>query len=276
MKLSVVLSTDPAKFDAVVYKGGIQDNIAQIADIGYDGVELAVRDPAQLDVDGIKRMLVQHKLEVPAIGTGQAFGEDGLSFTDEKAEVRARAVARIKSHIRLGADLDAVVILGLIRGVTPNGVSHDQAMDWLVQALQECAEMASKLNVKLALEPINRYETDLINTLEEGIALLQQVGTGGRALGLLPDTFHMNIEEPSITASLRLAAPSIFHFHVADSNRWYPGAGHLDFKHILSVLSDELGYHGWISAETLPYPDPKTAAVQGLACLRACLAGEIV
>jgi sugar phosphate isomerase/epimerase len=274
MKLSIVLSIDAAKFDAVVYKGTVYDNIAQIADLGYDGVELAVRDPAQLDVNAIKRVLAKHDLRVPAIGTGQAYGEDGLSFTDVKEQVREAAVARITNHIRLGADLEAVVILGLIRGVTPPDVGQAQAMSWLVQALQKCAEMASKLNVKLAIEPINRYETDLINTIEQGMALLQRVGADGQVLGLLPDTFHMNIEEPSIAASLRMAAPSIFHFHVADSNRWHPGAGHLDFRRILSVLI-ELDYQGWVSAETLPYPDPETAAEQGLAHLRNCLVGAI-
>jgi sugar phosphate isomerase/epimerase len=80
----------------------------------------------------------------------------------------------------------------------------------------------------------------------------------------------MNIEEPSIAGSMRRAADTIFHFHVADSNRWYPGAGHLDFAHILAVLRDDVGYEGWVSAEMLPRPDPETAAVRALAHLRQC------
>jgi sugar phosphate isomerase/epimerase len=263
----------PTRFEAVVFKGNFSENAAAVAGLGYDGLELAIRDPAQIDLAAVTRVLARHDLVVPALGTGQAYGEEGLSFTDGDEAVRAAAVARIKDHIGLAAELQAVVILGLIRGRTPPGIERTQAMAWLVAALDECAEVAERVGVQLVIEPINRYETDLINCIEEGLDLLAQVGADGRTLGLLPDTFHMNIEEPSIPASLRRAAPHIFHFHVADSNRWYPGAGHLDFKKILALLRDEAGYDGWVSAETLPYPDIGTAAERGLRHLQACVAG---
>jgi 5-keto-L-gluconate epimerase len=273
LRLSTVLSTQPAQFDAIVYKGDVDDNIGRIAEIGYDGVELAVRDPALLDVDGLEQSLRKHGLAVPALGTGQAYGEEKLSFTAVDPDVRSRAIARIKNHIELAQRFNAVVIVGLIRGVTPPGADKVQAMRWLVQALGECCEDAMRADVRLVLEPINRYETDLINTVEEALLLLERVGCSN--LGLLPDTFHMNIEEPSIEHSMRKAAPALFHFHVADSNRWYPGAGHLDFKSILLVLKEELNYTGWISAETLPYPDPRTAAEQGLKKLRGVLSEAV-
>ena len=82
--------------------------------------------------------------------------------------------------------------------------------------------------IRLALEPINRYETTLINNAAQGLELIERVGADN--FGLLLDTFHMNIEEPSIEDSIRQTGDRIFHFHVADSNRWYPGAGHLDFS----------------------------------------------
>ena len=175
MKLSTVLSTQPAQFDAVVYKGNIHENIARIARLGYDGVELAVRDPSLLDIPAIEKTVMQHNLAVPAIGTGQAYGEEKLSFTDVSPDVRVRAISRIKSHIKLAKIFDAVVILGLIRGVTPSGESPDQALTWLVEALRECADTASRANVLLVIEPINRYETDLINNIEEGMLLIEQV-----------------------------------------------------------------------------------------------------
>ena len=100
-------------------------------------------------------------------------------------------------------------------------------------------------------------ETDLIVTVSEGLELIEKVGADN--FGLLLDTFHMNIEEPSIEQSIRRAGDSIFHFHVADSNRWYPGAGHLDFKLIVDVLN-EIDYTGYLSAEILPLPNPDTCA----------------
>jgi sugar phosphate isomerase/epimerase len=116
----------------------------------------------------------------------------------------------------------------------------------------------------LALEPINRYETMLIKTTAQGLYLLERVVADN--FGLLLDTFHMNIEEPDIQASIRRCGPHIFHFHVADSNRWYPGAGHLDFRAILKTLF-ATGYPGWVSGEFLPKPDAETAAQKSITCL---------
>lgn len=271
MKFSVVLSTDPTQFNAVAFQGDFEENVARIADIGYAGVELAIRDPGQIDVAAVEQVIARNNLVVPAIGTGQAYGEDKLSFTSPDEAVRAEAMARIKAHIWLAAELEAVVILGLIRGAVPPGVAREQAMGWLVGALRDCASVAARMGVQMVIEPISRAETDLINTIDEGLDLLAAVGADGGTLGLLPDTYHMNIEEASMEESMRSAAGHIFHFHVADSNRRYPGAGDLDFGRILSLLEDDLGYEGWVSAETLPYPDAITAARKGLAHLQASI-----
>lgn len=260
MKLSIVLSTQPASFSALAYKGELESNIAKIAGLGYDGLELAVRDPAALDVEYLTALLQKHTLGVPAIGTGQAYGEEGLSFTDPDAAMRNGAVDRIKSQIDLAGRLNAVVIIGLIRGKS----SGARSRTWLEEALRACSEYAARTDVRLALEPINRYETDLVNTVVEGLELIQRVGAAN--LGLLLDTFHMNIEEPSIERSMRLARERLFHFHIADSNRWYPGAGHLDFGHVVQVLND-MNYTGFLSAEILPLPDADTCAEKTMATM---------
>lgn len=266
MKLSIVLSTQPAQFDAVAFKGDFERNVARIAEMGYDGVELAIREPRRLDGDEVVRVLDRYGLRVPAIGTGQAWGEEGLSFTDPDPEVRAAAIQRVKEHVPFAARVQAQIIIGLLRGIVKPGVSHEQAMRWLIEALQECSEAAALAGVRLCLEPINRYETTLINNVAQGLELIEAVGADN--FGLLLDTFHMNIEEPSIEASLRAAGSRLFHFHVADSNRWYPGAGHIDFAHLLSVLQD-IGYDGWVSGEFMPLPDGDTAAREAIAHLRA-------
>ncbi|MEW5871541.1 MAG: 5-keto-L-gluconate epimerase [Chloroflexota bacterium] len=265
MKLSIVLSTHAARFDAVAFKGDFAANIARIAGWGYQGVELAIRDPNLVDATELERSLLAQGLKVPAIGTGQAWGEEGLSFTSQEADVRAAAVARIQSHIPLAERFNAIIILGLIRGVTPQGQTHMQSMQYLIESLQECTSAAAPRGVRFALEPLNRYETDLIHSVADGLKLLERVGSSN--LGLLLDTFHMNIEEPSIEASIRACGKHIFHFHVADSNRWHPGAGHLDFKSILSALFDT-GYTGYVSGEFMPRPDAGTAARRNIDFLR--------
>jgi len=266
MKLSVVLSTHAAAFQAVAFKGDFEANVAKIASWGYDGVELAVRDPAMVNAGRLERVISEQGLTVPAIGTGQAWGEEGLSFTSDDPAVRAAAIERITSHVPLAAHLDAIVILGLIRGITPKGQTHEQSMAYLVDAVQQCAAAADGTGVRFALEPMNRYETDLIHTAAEGMDLIERVGKDN--FGLLLDTFHMNIEEPDIGDSIRACGDRIFHFHVADSNRWHPGAGHLDFGAILDELS-RTGYRGFISGEFMPLPDADAAAQNAVDYLRA-------
>jgi len=278
MKLSIVLSTHTAQFQAVAFKGDFESNVAKIAGMGYDGVELAIRDPGLVDAGDLLRVVSDHGLEVPAIGTGQAWGEEGLSFTDPDPAVRAAAIDRVKSHVPLAARLGAacgersrtVIIIGLLRGIVKAGVTHGQAMEWLVEALQACCAAASAASaapgaVRIALEPINRYETTLINNVDQGLELVEQVGADN--MGLLLDTFHMNIEDAVIEDSIRACGDRIFHFHVADSNRWYPGAGHLDFGSILDALF-ATGYQGFVSGEFMPLPDADTGAERGIGYLR--------
>lgn len=265
MKISLVLSTHAASFEPLVYQGDLERNVAKIASLGYDGVELAVRDPNLLDREDLRRLMADHGLEVSAIATGQAHSEEGLSFTDPDQSVRARAIERIIDQIDLASTLEAIVIVGLIRGRVVEGVGRERAMDWLAAALEECLEEAARREVKLALEPLNRYETELINTVAEGLSLVAQMKADN--FGLLLDTFHMNIEEPSIEESILQAGPHIFHFHVADSNRWYPGGGHLEFATFVAALR-EVGYQGYLSVEVLPLPDAQRSAERAIEHLR--------
>jgi sugar phosphate isomerase/epimerase len=265
MKTAIVLSTHAAQFNAVAFKGDFEANVAKIATWGYNGVELAIRDPRLVDADALLTVVNRHELEVPAIGTGQAWGEEGLSFTDPDPDVREAAIQRVCDHVPFAARTGAVIIIGLLRGIVKPGVEHEQAYAWLVEALQRCSAAAAPHSVRLVLEPINRYETTLINNVDQGLALIEAVGADN--FGLLLDTFHMNIEEPKIENSIRAAGDRIFHFHVADSNRWYPGAGHLDIKSILDALF-ATGYQGFVSGEFMPLPDADTSAERSIAYLR--------
>lgn len=268
MKLSIVLSTQQAKFNAVAFKGDLETNVAKIAGWGYDGVELAIRDPKLIDVDDIQTIIDKHGLTVPAIGTGQAWGEERLSFPDPDPAVRAAAIQRVKDHVPVAAHFGATIIIGLLRGIVRPGVSETQAMAWVVEALQKCSQAAAPYGVRLALEPINRYETTLINNVNDGLDLIERVGADN--FGLLLDTFHMNIEDASIEESIRLAGNRIFHFHVADSNRWYPGAGHIDFRSVLDALF-ETGYSGFVSGEFMPEPNADTATREAITYLRSLM-----
>jgi sugar phosphate isomerase/epimerase len=264
-RLSIVLSTQPAQFQAVAFKGDLAANFVKIAAWGYDGVELAIRDPRLIDAGALCDLVSARNLAVPAIGTGQAWGEERLSFSDPNPDVRRAAIDRVKSHLVLAARLDAVVIIGLLRGIVQPGVEAAQARGWVRDALRECCAEAGGAGVRLALEPVNRYETTLVNTVAQGLELIEDVAAPN--LGLLFDTFHANIEEPDIEGSLAACGPRLYHVHVADSNRWRPGVGHIDFARFLAALR-HMGYAGWVSGEFMPLPDADTAAERGIQHLR--------
>ena len=257
MKKSIVVSTQQTKFSALAFKENLGKNIKKISSLGFDGVELAVRDPKYLDIEKIINMVNEANLEVPAIGTGQAWGEEGLSFSDPDEEIRKKAIDRIIEQINFASHFNAKVIIGLIRGIVKEGVSREDAEKWTIAGLRKCAEFGLKKNVKLTLEPVNRYESNFINTLQQGAELIDRIGVSN--LGLLADTFHMNIEEASIYESFRKFKDYITHIHFADSNRWAPGYGHLDFQKVVETLKD-INYQGYVSAEILPMPDQNSAA----------------
>jgi sugar phosphate isomerase/epimerase len=152
--------------------------------------------------------------------------------------------------------LDAPVIVGSMQGRWGEGVSRDDALGHLGDALDELAAYAERRDVTpLLFEPLNRYETNLVNRLADGAALLERVGPPVR---LLADLFHMNIEERDVAAAIRDSG-WIGHVHLADSNRHPAGSGHTDFRPVGKALRD-IGYDGYVSAEALPLPDPDTAA----------------
>jgi len=266
MKLSIVLSTQQTQFQAATFTGALEANLAEIAGMGYDGAELAIRNPELVDLALLSDLLAKNHLAVPAIGTGQAWNDEKLSFTDADPAIRRAAIERIISHVRIAAHFDAVIIIGLIRGMLRPGDDETYAVSLLCEGIQECCQAARSFGVKLALEPINRYECSLINTCSEGLHLVDRVKADN--FGLLLDTYHMNIEEQNIEASVRSCGDRLFHFHAADSNRWYPGGGHLDFESILSNL-ESTGYHGFVSGEFLPKPDALTAAKRSIEYLRS-------
>ncbi len=257
MKKSIVVSTQQTKFSALAFKEDFERSVKKVADLGFDGVELAVRDPRHLDVEKVTRMVKDSNLEVPAIGTGQAWGDEGLSFSDPNEVVRKMAVERIINQIRFASQFNAQVIIGLIRGIVKEGVTREQAEEWTIACLRECGEFALGKNIKLTLEPVNRYESNFINTLLEGVEFIKRVDVS--SVGLLADTFHMNIEEASIYESIIQAKDYITHVHFADSNRWAPGFGHLDFNKVVETLN-KIKYQGYVSAEILPLPDQDVAA----------------
>jgi sugar phosphate isomerase/epimerase len=269
VRLSYVVSASATRFAAVGQGRDPAEAMRLLARLGFEGVELAVRDPARVDVDRLARLAADLGVAVPAIGTGQAYLDEGLSLTAPDPATRERAVARLLAHLEAARRLRALLIVGLIRGPVPPDLGREAAGERLLEGLGRLARAARDAGVRIVLEPINRYESNWLNTVHEVIDLIGRLGADN--VGVLPDAFHMNIEEASIPAALRRAGPRLWHVHVADSNRRAPGAGHLPWAEIVSALR-EVGYTGFVSAEILQHPTLEDAARQTIETMRPLIA----
>jgi sugar phosphate isomerase/epimerase len=225
----------------------IEKGIARLASFGYDGVEL-VGEPAQMDVDHIRRELAQHGVVASSIVSIYTPERDIVS-SDES--VRQNALDYVKGNIDLAATLGAQIVT-----LTPTAcmkivgeAPREQEWAWAVSTARSAAAYAGEHGVRLAVEPWNRYETYLINRVDQAADFVDEVDSPH--IGVMADTFHMSIEEADIAAAIRAVGKRLVHVHLADSNRAAPGQGHLDFTPIVQAIAD-VGYDGWISYELLP------------------------
>ncbi len=261
MKLAVTTTTPdvPAPSPVALLAGPMGERVARAAQLGLHGFELMVLDPAQVDAAEVRGLLAQHGLEAAAVASGAQASQAGLTLLAANADVRARARRRLLELIDLAQALGApLVTVGGFRGRLA-ALEDGSGRTLLVHALQQGCEHAAAHGVRLLIEPLNRYETDVVQTVEQGLALIEEVGHSH--LGLLVDTFHANIEEATFAAAFATAAQAgrLWHVHIGDSNRLPPGEGHIDFRAIVALL-EQLGYDGYLSAEHLAHPTPDRAA----------------
>lgn len=249
-----------------VFHGPLAAGFETAARLGFDAVELFLPGPDAYPVRQILDLAAKHHLAIAAVGTGAGMVKHGLSLTDPSASRRTEALDFLNRMIDFGGRLKAPAILGSMQGKSGGDVSRDQALDFLATALLEAATTAAAHHVPFIYEPLNRYESNLINRQADALAFLDARAIPNTVI--LADLFHMNIEEPDLPAALRSIAPRLGHVHFADSNRQAIGHGHTDPAPLLAVLR-EISYQGYLSAEILPLPDPETAARDFLTSLRS-------
>ncbi len=216
---------------------------------GFEGVELNLHFDDQRRLSVIERLIDNSGLKLVSIGTGLVYVREKLSLTDPDKNERAKALAIVRRLINFAAKKNARVVVGVIRGTSQPDTKTTTVH--LRDCLKECDTAARQAGTQIAVEAVNRYETGFLNTADDVVSFIKS----GRltSTGLLLDTFHMNIEEHSIEETIRKHVSKLVHFHIADSNRWPPGYGHLKVEDSLRLLQD-LGYRDWVSAEPLPKP----------------------
>lgn len=249
-----------------VFHDPLADGFAKAAAAGFDDVELFFPGPEAVEIDELRALCDRHGLGVAAVGTGAGMVKHGLSLTDPDPAKRDAALEFIQAMIEFGGQLGAPAILGSMQGRWGGEVAKEQALGWLADALRVAGETAGRHGVPFIYEPLNRYETNLINHQKAGAEWIEAESLPN--IVLLADLFHMNIEEVDVAQGIRDGGRHIGHVHFADSNRQAMGFGHTDPAPIIQALS-EIGYSGVISAEIFPLPDADTAARQTMKTIRS-------
>ncbi|MBQ9015029.1 MAG: sugar phosphate isomerase/epimerase [Firmicutes bacterium] len=251
-----------------LFEGTFPEGIAYAHSLGYDCVELHSTDPEELGDPGIEAALRENGMQISALGTGRLYVNAGLSLTSDDPQNRSEAVAAMMRYIDAASRFDCLVIIGCVRGNVPSKDAYEETIALLGESMTKLDEYARQKQVTMVFEPINRYENNyLCNTYEIADFIRRFDLTNIR---MMIDTFHMNIEEVDILQAIRDNMDYIRYVHFADSNRWWPGKGHLDFTSIVDVLIKN-GYNGIISAECLPLPSKEAAAGEWIRSVRGML-----
>lgn len=243
----------------------LETSCRMAAEFGFDAIEIFPADGDSLVELKAAEVIARHGLKVSGIGTGVGWVKHRVSLTSGDAGTRTAALTFIKSIIDRAADLGAPAVIGSMQGRYGDGVSKEQAIAWLRDGLDALGEHAQKRGQVLLFEALNRYESNLVNRIDEVLDILAPLST--QNIRILADLFHMNIEEVDMAAALRLAGDKLGHVHYVDSNRRAAGAGHIDFGPILAALRD-VGYQGYLSTEAIPVPDSATIARQAIEAFR--------
>jgi sugar phosphate isomerase/epimerase len=265
MKSAVTISLVPEAKGGPFVFWDLADGCAHAGKLGFDAVEIFPQSADSLNVQQLKDLLAQHRLELAAIGTGAGWVKHKLRLTDPDSDVRRRAREFAAGIVALAGGLGAPAIIGSMQGRCEPGVRREQVLDWLREAFGELSNQAAKFNQVLLYEPLNRYETDVFTRQTAAADFLRTLPA--RNIRLLCDLFHMNIEERRIAEALLDAGPLVGHIHWADSNRQPMGCGHTAAEPIIKALR-AIGYNGYLSAEVFSTGTGFMEASQSLDSMR--------
>ncbi len=211
---------------------------------GFDGVELNIRDPSAEDPTRLAGFLSGFGLGFSMFATGLAARTDGLSLATTNAQRRRKAVQWTCEALRFAGAIGGGVIAGFLKGTMGEGSLENR--EQLRASLAELALEAKRSGAPLLVEAINRFESPLGHSLSDVRELIGE--ESGPFLQILPDTWHMSIEEEHIEAALVRHRDRFTSLHLSDNNRFFPGYGGIHFGRIISVL-ESMGYKGKLAIE---------------------------
>jgi len=220
-----------------------------ISDIGYDDIEIPLNEPQNIDIQLVKKLSNKFNIDV----TTSVALPTNANFMSTNQKEREYAKHFMKNCIEMASSIGSSVLGGVI--YAPWGKTDvnkkPEMFDFLAESLTDLGNYAKKLNVKLCIEPVNRFESNVVNTAEGGLALIEK--TSSDNIFLLLDTFHMNIEEKDIVLTVKRTGKMVGHFHTCENDRGIPGTGHIPWKDIMNTLK-EIKYNDYLIFEAFKAP----------------------
>jgi sugar phosphate isomerase/epimerase len=215
-----------------------------LQELGFDGVELNIRDPEEVDPHRLKAFLGEFGLVLSMFASGLAAKTFRLSLCTGDEARRKESVRRAVGFLEYAREFGAGVIAGYLKGAPQD--AGPAARELLAASLQELAPAADRLATPLLVEAVNRYETPVANSLADTWEIARRAGSA--FVQILPDTFHMNIEEANMQEALRNHQGCFHSLHLSDNTRHFPGLGAIDFSRVIGML-DGMGYQGKLAIE---------------------------
>ncbi|HEY0119867.1 MAG TPA: sugar phosphate isomerase/epimerase [Cellulomonas sp.] len=242
--------SNPLGIHALVWAGdtgraSVERAVRQTAEVGYDLLELSLHDLDHLDVPRTRELLAEAGIAV-VCSRGLAFDADVSS--DDPAVVR-RGAALLQASLEATVGLGGQVFTGALYsalGKYPGPLTAAGRAN-AVAVIRELAGYADAHGVMLGLEVCNRYETNVVNTARQALALADDIGADNVRIHL--DTYHMNIEEDDLVRPVHEVGERLGYVHIGENHRGYLGSGHIDFTGFFHALGD-IGYTGPVTFES--------------------------
>lgn len=219
-------------------------NMQTLQEFGFSGVELNMAHPDKIDLADVQKFLQQFELEMTMFASGLTAKTHNLSLSSADPEIRECSVAKCREIIDFVAGSGAGIIIGFLKG----GAVEDkqQAKACFSESLQQLHPYIAEKRAPVLVEATNRYESAVSNSIEDAVELIKDFDNP--YLRILPDTFHMNIEEADGFGSLAKYADYYDSLHISDNNRYFPGFGAIKFEEVIQFLKEH-NYQGKLAIE---------------------------
>ena len=223
----------------------LEVTLRRIKRLGFESIEIS-GEPRQYETKTSRPLLKQYGIRCWGAVT-LTLGERNLAASNEAQ--RAKSVDYVKSVVTMVKELEGTeitIVPATVGKIVPDS-TPELEWKWVVQGLQEVYAYARQCGVRMAIEPLNRFETYFLNRADQALRLAEEVGP---ECGVCLDVFHMNIEEVDMHAAIRKVGKRLVDVHVAENNRLAPGMGNVDWKRLVSTLR-EVGYDGALTMESV-------------------------